>query len=201
VLSAGQLLSATRFVALIPRLILPLAVDLQPHLGACTGISFVDATTAVGWFYGFKLHRVVNDRGEVLAFCLTAGKTDDRRPLPRLARRLFGKLVGDRGSIAQALAERLFVTQGRVLITKLRKTRRERLLTALTATDKLLLRKRAISERVTDQLKQVCPIEHTRQRSPYHFLARLLARLVAYCHQPKKPSRHLDRDLALLAAG
>jgi hypothetical protein len=116
-----HLVSYTRFVALMPRMVLPLAVYLYTQLGDCTGISFVDATsrgvchharihqhkvfrtdarrgkTTLGWFYGFKLHLVVNDRGELLAFCLTPGNVDDRRPVPRLVRRLFGKLFGDKG--------------------------------------------------------------------------------------------------------
>ena len=154
--------------------------------------------TSVGWFYGFKLHLVVNDRGELLACCLTPGNVDDGRPVPRLVRRLFGKLFGDRSYISQALAEQVFTTQGLALVTKIRKNMRERL---LVAADKLLLRKRAIIESVNDQLKNICQIEHTRHRSPYNFLVHLLAGLVAYCHQPKKPSLHLDRDRDLLAAG
>jgi transposase len=213
------LLSYTRFVALMPRVVLPLTVYLQTQLGDCTGISFVDSTalgvcrpariqqhrvfrvdarrgkTSVGWFYGFKLHLVVNDRGELLAFCLTPGNVDDRRPVPRLVRRLFGKLFGDKGYIAATLAEHLLVEQGLVLITKLRKNMRARL---LNATDKLLLRKRAIIESVNDQLKNICQIEHSRHRSPYNFLAHLLAGLIAYCHQPKKPSLHLDGGLNVL---
>ena len=217
-----QLVSYPRFVALIPRVLAPLAVYLHTQFGACTGISFVDSTslcvchnariaqhrvfrvdarrgkTSVGWFYGFKLHLVVNDRGEVLAVCLTPGNVDDRRPVPRLVRRLFGKLFGNRGYISQALAEQLFTTQGLVLMTKVRKNMRERL---LAHTDKLLLRKRALIESVNDQLKNVCQIEHSRHRSPYNFLVHLLAGLVAYCHQPKKPSLHLDRGFDRLAAG
>ena len=154
--------------------------------------------TAVGWFYGFKLHLVVNDRGELLAFCLTSGNCDERRAVPRLVRRLFGKLCGDRGYISQALAEQLFTTQSLLLITKVRKNMRERV---LAFTDKLLLRKRAIIESVNDQLKHICQIEHTRQRSPYNFLVHLLAGLIAYCYQPKKPSLHRDRALDCLAAG
>ncbi|HEU5348606.1 MAG TPA: IS982 family transposase [Ktedonobacterales bacterium] len=216
-----QLVSYSRFVALMPRVLLPLAVYLQTQLGRCTGISFVDATslvvchnarirqhhvfrtdarrgkTSVGWFYGFKLHLVVNDRGELLAFCLTPGNVDDRRPVPRLVRRLFGKLFGDRGYISQPLAEQLLVAHGISLITKVRKNMRHRL---LAYTDKLLLRKRAIIESVNDQLKNVCQIEHTRHRSPFNFLAHLLSGLIAYCHQPKKPSLHLDGLLAALPA-
>lgn len=216
------LVSYTRVVALIPRVLLPLAVYLQTQMGQCTGISFIDSTslcvctnariaqhrvfrvdarrgkTSVGWFYGFKLHVVVNDRGELLAFCLTPGNVDDRRPVPRLVRRLFGKLFGDRGYISQALAEQLFTTQGVLLVTKVRKNMRERL---LTSTDKLLLRKRALIETVNDQLKNVCQIEHSRHRSPFNFLVHLLAGLASYCHQPKKPSLHLDHDWTLLAVG
>ena len=144
-----QLVSYSRFVALIPRVLLPLAVYLHTQMGRCTGISFIDSTslsrlqerphrpasrlsvdarrgkTSVGWFYGFKLHLVVNDRGEVLAVCLTPGNVDDRRPVPRLVRRLFGKLFGDRGYISQALAEQLFTTQGIRLITKVRTNMRD----------------------------------------------------------------------------
>jgi hypothetical protein len=215
------LVSYTRFVALMPRVLLPLVVYLHTQLGQCTGISFVDSTslhvchparihqhrvfrvdarrgkTSVGWFYGFKLHLVVNDRGELLAFCLTPGNVDDRRPVPRLVRRLFGKLFGDRGYISQALAEQLLVEQGVVFITKRRKNMRAQL---LQATDKLLLRKRALIESVNDQLKNICQIEHTRHRSPYNFLVHLLCGLIAYCHQPKKPSLHLAGGLNVLPA-
>lgn len=216
-----QLVSYTRFVALMPRVLLPLAVYLHTQLGSCTGISFVDATslsvcknpriaqhhvfradarrgkTTMGWFYGFKLHLVVNDCGELLAVCLTQGNVDDRRPVPRLVRRLVGKLFGDKGYLSQALAEELLVTQGVQLITKARKNMRGRVLRLV---DKLLLRKRAIIESVNDQLKNVCQIEHSRHRSPFNFLVHLLAGLVAYCHLPKKPSLHLDQDLLSLPA-
>lgn len=137
----------------------------------------------------------INDRGDLLAFCLTPGNIDDRRPVPRLVRRLFGKLFGDRGYISQALTEQLFTTQALRLITKVRKNMRERL---LTYTDKLLLRKRALMESINDQLKNICQIEHSRHRSPYNFVVHLLAGLAAYCHQPKKPSLHREPEFELL---
>ena len=206
------LLSYSRFVALMPRYLVPLAVYLHVHRGLCTGLSFIDSTalavchpariqqhrvfrvdarrgkTSVGWFYGFKLHLVVNDRGELLAFCLTPGNTDDRRPVSRLVRRLFGRLFGDKGYISAPLAEHLFLQQGLRLITKLRKNMRNQL---IHLSDRLLLRKRALIETIFDQLKNVCQIEHSRHRSPINFLVHLLAGLIAYCHQPKKPSLHL----------
>jgi hypothetical protein len=211
-----HLVSYQRFVALLPSILVPLTAYLQTQLGTCTGISFVDSTalhvchnarirqhrvfvsrakrgkTSVGWFFGFKLHLVVNDRGELLAFCLTPGNVDDRRPVPKLlaqVRRRFGKLFGDRGYISQPLTEQLLVEHGIQLITKLRKNMRNRL---LDVSDKLLLRKRAIIETIYDQLKNICQIEHSRHRSPVNFLVNLVAGLIAYCHQPKKPSLDLD---------
>jgi hypothetical protein len=208
-----QLLSYTRFVDRMPRSLVPLAVYLPLQRGQCTGMSFIESTflavchparipqhrvfrvdarrgkTSVGWFYGFKLHLVVNDRGELLAFCLTPGTTADRKPVPRWVHRLFGRLFGDTGSSSAPLAERLFLDHGLRLITKLRKNRRTHL---LSLADKLLLRKRALIETIVDQLKNVCPIEHSRHRSPIHFCVHLLAGLAASCHQPKKPSLRLD---------
>ena len=72
------------------------------------------------WFYGFKLHLIVNDRGELVSFCLTPGNVDDRKPVPQLAKALWGKLFGDRGYLAQSLFEHLFA-QDLQLITPLRK--------------------------------------------------------------------------------
>jgi hypothetical protein len=205
----------------MPRVLLPLAVSLQTQFGACTGISGVDATTlavchnarisqhpvfradarrgktSVGWCSDFKLHLVAGDRGDLLAVCLTPGNLEDRRPVPRLVRRLLGKLFGDKGDSSPPLAESLFVAHGVQLITKLRTNRRNRL---LTYTEQRLLRKRAIIESVNDQLKNSCQIEHTRHRSSRNGLVHLLAGLVAYCHQPKKPSLHLTKDLDALPA-
>jgi len=215
------LVSYGRFVEVMATTLVPLLAYLHTQMGACTGISFIDSTklvvchnaripqhrvfaghaargkTTTGWFYGFKLHLVVNDRGELLACGLTAGNVDDRQPVPRLVRRLFGKLFGDKGYLSQALAQQLFVEQGLRLITKLRKNMRNQL---LEWSDKYFLRKRAIIETVNDQLKNISQIEHSRHRSPTNFLVNLLAGLIAYCHQPKKPSLGLCVAGALPAA-
>src|SRR5918997_5085303 len=96
--------------------------------------------TSVDGFYGFKLHLVVNDCGELLAVKITAGNADDRNLGLELARALFGKLVGGRGYISQRLFEHLW-EPGVQVITKLRKNMKNRLLPLF---DKLLLRKRSI---------------------------------------------------------
>lgn len=211
--------SYQRFVGLIPQMLMPMLAYLSSQYGACTGISFIDSTklsvchpkrisqhrvfageaargkTSVGWFFGFKLHLAVNDQGELLACCLTPGNVDDRRPVPFLVKRLRGKLIGDRGYISAPLTQLLF-EQGLHLITRLRKNMSNRL---MHLSDKLLVRKRAIIETIIDQLKNISQIEHSRHRSPTNFVVHLLAGLIAYSHQPKKPSLHLDQ-FSLLAA-
>jgi hypothetical protein len=205
-----QLVSYTRFVQLIPSVIEPLCAYLRHCYGSCSGISFIDSTalavchnrrikqhrvfaglatrgkTSVDWFFGFKLHVVVNDRGQILACRVTLANTDDRQPVPVLAQRLFGKLFGDKGYLSAPLAEQLR-ERGIELITKLRSNMNNRL---MLMTDKLLLRQRAIIETIIDQLKNISQIEHTRHRSLTSFMTNLLCGLIAYCHQPKKPAIH-----------
>src|SRR5919202_1967567 len=143
--------------------------------------------SSMGWFYGFKLHLVINDQGELLAFCLTPGNVDDRRPVKKLVRRLWGKLFGDRGYISQELFQQLW-TEGVQLITKLKRKMKNKLMPVL---DKLLLRKRALIECVNDQLKNISQIEHSRHRSATNGIVNIIAAVVAYTFQPKKPALDL----------
>lgn len=204
-----QAVSYQRFVELMPSALGPLCAYLQTCLGDCSGLSFIDSTalavchnrrisrhrvfrdlaqrgkTSMGWFYGFKLHIVINHRGELLACQLTPGNVDDRRPVPKLAQRLWGRLFGDKGYLSQPLTRQLFQTQRVRLVTHLRRNMVNRL---ISLHDKVLLRRRALIETVFDQLKHLLQIEHTRHRSPTNFAVNLVAGLVAYCHQPNKPS-------------
>jgi hypothetical protein len=215
-----KLVSYNRFVELMPTMLVPLCAYLSKQYGQCSGISYIDSTTlavchnkrihahrvfeglarhgknSLGWFYGFKLHLVANDCGELLACCLTAGNVDDRVPVPQLAKSLFGKLFGDKGYLSQALFLQLFTQHALQLITKLRKNMKNRL---MLLEDKILLRKRAIIESINDQLKNISQIEHTRHRSPRNFLVNLFAGLIAYCLQPKKPSLGLRLHGLVLA--
>lgn len=180
----------------------------QARCGMCTGIAFVDSTAlrvctnrrikrhkvfaglaargqcSLGWFYGFKLHLVINEQGEVLAFTLTPGNVDDRKPVPKLVKALFGKLFGDKGYLSQSLFETL-LEQGLQLITGIKANMKNRL---MVMSDKLLLRKRFIIETINDQLKNQSQIEHSRHRSPVNFIINVLAGLIAYMWQPKKPT-------------
>jgi len=152
--------------------------------------------TSTGWFFGFKLHLVVNDQGELLQFCITPGNIDDRKPVPRLAKKLFGKLFGDRGYISQKLALELRQTFNLQLITKLRSNMKNQL---MLLSDRMLLRRRAIIETIIDQLKNISQIEHSRHRSVSNFFVNVLCGLIAYCRRPLKPSLGLANHLPLSA--
>ena len=105
-----------------------------------------------------------------------------------MARGLWGWLFGDKGYISQRLFEELW-DSGLKLVTSVRTNMANRL---MAVEEKILLRKRSLIETVDDQLKNVCQIEHTRHRSPANFLVHLLAGLIAYARQPKKPSLNIS---------
>jgi hypothetical protein len=206
-----RLVSYNRFVELMSSALVPLCGYLQSRKGQCSGISFIDSTclkvchnrrihshkvfaecakrgkTSVDWFFGFKLHLIINDRGELLSLRLTPGNTDDRQPVPELIKGLFGKLFGDKGYVSQPLFEALY-DEGIQLVTKLKRKMKNRLMPLL---DKIMLRKRAIVESVMDQLKNISPIEHSRHRSVANCLVNLVAGLVAYTWREKKPSLNI----------
>lgn len=210
-----HVLSYNRFVERQMRVGIHLLLFLQTcTLGQCTGISIIDSTPLIachikrehnhktmkgwaakgkctmGWFYGFKLHLVINDKGEIIQWRLTPGNVDDREPLKDriFTDRLFGKLFADRGYISQDLFELLFVNDVH-LVTKIKKNMKNSLMNLY---DKILLRKRAIIETVNDELKNICHIEHTRHRSIDNFATNLLAGLIAYNLLPKKPSMNIE---------
>ena len=174
-----------RCVELMPRCAIPLAALFDTLKGQCSGISIVDSTpiavcdnlriprhkvfaglaargkSSTGWFFGFKLHVVINHRGEILAIRLTPGNVDDRKPVAGLCQSLFGKLFGDKGYLARWLSDML-AEQDVHLITKVRKNMKP---IELTPFDQALLRQRSLIETIFDELKNLCQIEHTRHRS------------------------------------
>ncbi len=153
----------------------------------------------MGWFFGFKLHLVCNERGELLNFMITPGDVNDRKPLEykSFVEFIYGKLVGDKGYTGKKLFERLFV-DGIQIITKLKSNMKGAL---MSLSDKLLLRKRTIIETVNDELKNMAQVEHSRHRTFDNFIVNLLSAIAAYCCFPKKPCinvlRTVDAQLAL----
>lgn len=218
-----KMVSYNRFIELMPRSVFPLFCLLQTELKPCSGISFIDSTiltschirrafshktfkgiaakgkTSTGWFYGLKLHLVINEKGELLAFQITSGNVHDLCPVEDLVKHLFGALFGDKGYLSSKMFKKLY-KQGVKLITTLRKNMKNKL---MLSWEKLLLRSRGLIESVNNRLKYGCQIEHHRHRSRINFLANLFGGLLCYQIQPKKPSLRLStfEKQALLSIG
>jgi len=195
-----------RFVALMPRLFIPLCLLLHRFRGEETGIYIADSTklsvchnqrisrnrvfagvaargrSSMGWFYGLKLHLVMNNRGEIMAVKITPGNVDDRAPLADMARDLRGKIIADKGYISQKLFAKLW-RRGLHLIVGIRKNMKNHLMPMI---DKILLKKRFIVETLFDKLKSEMGLEHTRHRSATNAFVHILSCLVAYMLAGKK---------------
>jgi hypothetical protein len=203
--------SYNRFVELEQSILIPLTAYLHTRRVTSKGIAFVDSTplkvchnrripwhktfeniaergkTSVDWFYGFKLHLVIDDMGELIAFFITPGNVDDRKGLKKMAKYIKEKLFGDKGYISKELQEYLW-DQGIELITKLRRNMKP---VVLKDFDKILLRKRTLIETVNDQLKNISQLEHSLHRSFANFMVNVVCALIAYTWQPKKPSLNI----------
>ena len=220
-----NLVSYNRFVELIPMVLIPLIGFLKlKRLVISNEITFIDSTkiaicnnkrikrnrvfegiaergkSTMGWFYGFKLHIAINEKGELCGVNMSKGNVDDREEevLDEVLKNVSGKLFADKGYISKKLFKHLF-EQGTTLITNVRKNMKNRLIPLV---DKLLLRKRSVIETVNDQLKNMCDIEHSRSRNPINFMVNMVAGLIRYSYFEKKPSINFaqnERDLLLLA--
>ena len=210
--------SYNRFIEVMPRCFVALTMFLRLScFGECTGISFVDSTcisgihnkrqygmkvfkgfavkgkSTMGWYVGFKLHLLCNEKGEIVNFVLTRANVDDRNGavIDTLTDRVFGKLYADKGYISQSLFGRLW-SQGIHVVTGLRSNMKQRLMPLY---DKIMLRKRSIIETVNDMLKNVAQLVHTRHRSVHNFLMNLLAAMGAYCFFLSKPAVNFDYEV------
>ena len=207
-----NLLSYTRFLEVMPSVLIPLCSYFTSLKGKPTGVEFVDSTCikvchnlriprhktfqgiaqrgkgTMGWFYGFKLHLIVSYRGEIVAAKLTTGNVHDTKPVNELADGLTDKLYGDKGYISKALESNLF-EKGVTLITTVRKNMKAK---AISLWDRAMLSKRFIIETINDQLKNISQIEHSRHRSMHGFMLNLMGGLVAYCLKSSKPSLNIS---------
>jgi len=209
--------SYNRFVELMQNNMFPLVAYMKTRcLGECTGISFIDSTpirvcgkkrikrnkvfkgiattgkSTMGWFHGFKLHIIINDKGELLNFMITQANVDDRYPLKtdNFLKKIIGSLYADKGYISKQLTAMLF-DQGTHLVTGIRNKIKYVL---MTMKDKILHRKRSVIETINDQLKNICYAEHSRHRSFGNFITNLIASLIAYSFQEKKPAIKFETE-------
>lgn len=210
-----ETVSYNRFVEFMQQAALLLSMFLKLCcLGECSGISYIDSTpvrvcknkrikrnkvfkdigtvgkSTMGYFFGFKLHLIVNEKGDLLNFQIAQANVDDREPLnnPRFTEKISGKMYGDKGYISAKLSAILFA-DGVQLFTTIRNNMKNSL---MTLADKILLRKRSIIETINDELKNICQIEHSRHRSFENFITNLISGLIAYSFFPKKPSIKFD---------
>lgn len=206
-----KLVSYNRFVELKSLVALPMMLFTKAwFLYDCTGVSVIDSSsikvcnnkrisahktfkglaqrghTSVGWFYGFKLHIIINHVGEIIDFYITSGQVSDNNSnvLRELTKKIFGKLFGDRGYLVnQNMLQELY-NRGIQLITKIRKNMKNKLMNVY---DKTLLRRRGIIETVIGILKEGFGLEHSRHRSCTNFLTHICSSVAAYHFRPNKP--------------
>lgn len=139
---------------------------------------------------GFKLHLIINDKGEILSFYMSKGNVNDNNAkiITKVTQEIFGKIFGDKGYISNVLSDLLF-GEGIQLLTAVRRNMKQK---ALSNEEKLLLRKRFVIETVNDELKNICQVEHARHGSLAGFILNLISAIAAYAFFPKKPSIKKD---------
>ena len=144
--------------------------------------------SSMGWFFGLKLHLIINDKGELLSAKLTPGNTDDRKPLRQMSDKLTGLLFGDKGYISQSLFNDLYA-RGLKIVTGIKTKMQNKL---LSLQEKILLRKRSIIETVNGVLKTDFQISHTRHRSFVNGFIHIFSTLIAYALKSNKPAIKFD---------
>jgi hypothetical protein len=194
-----------RFVELTSRALFALTIFTQFNSGKKTGIYYIDGSclpvchlkrskrnkvfkeiaqygrTSVGWFFGLKVHLVINNLGELIAFKITKGSVSDSSVAGSLLSSLEGLAFGDKGYIGKKLFDELF-KKGLQLITRKRKNMKEKLV--LNDYEKQLLNQRNLIETVFDCLKHKYHVWHTRHRSIINAMTNLIAALAAYTIEP-----------------
>jgi len=199
-----------RFIQIIPSLFLPIVIMMHYLSGKRTGTYYVDSThfsvcknirisshktfdglaarshSSIDWFYGFKLHMIINDKSEIVAIKITKGNVDDRKAFEEMTikKGLKGKCYADKGYISKDLFARLY-NRGLMLITGIKRNMKNHLIPIL---DKIFHRKRFVIETIFGYIKEQFNIRPNKHRSPTNFFVSLLAALIAFQIKPNKPS-------------
>lgn len=142
--------------------------------------------TSTGWFFGLKLHLVINHLGQIVSFLITPGNVADNNKgvLHRLLQGLSGRCAGDKGYWT-TLFETFLGEQGLILLVRPKKKMKQKPL--VLPADVRFMKQRSLIESVYDILDTVCNVEHSRHRSPVNGLANMLSALIAYQYLEHKP--------------
>ena len=215
--------SYNRFIELQQKAFMPLALfaKLQSN-GKCDGTSFIDSfplrvshqkrisshktfrglaargKTSVGWFYGFKVHVIINSTGEVLDFTITPGNVVDNnaKVIEQMMQKIHGKVYGDKGYLLNADLFQKLYCKGVHVVTKIRNNMKNKL---MDIGDKIMLKKRGIIESVGAVFKEDLNIEHSRYRSPITLFINVFSALIAYSFRKNKPSIYKNNSGLLTA--
>ncbi|NRA71106.1 MAG: IS982 family transposase [Gammaproteobacteria bacterium] len=201
-----NLLSYTKFLEVMPTALVPLCSYFATIKGKPSGLEFIDSTSikvchnlripryktfegiaklgkgTMGWFFGFKLHLIVNHLGEIVA-----AKVHDTQPVESMAFDLPDKLYADKGYISKALESNL-LEKGVTLVTNVRKNMKVKV---LSIWDRAMLSRRFIIETINDQLKNISQIEHSRHRNINGLMLNIMGGLVAYSLKENKPKLNI----------
>jgi len=207
-----NLTSYNRFVELQQKISIPLTIFTRLYaLGNCDGTSYIDSfslsvshqkrisshktfnglaargKTSVGWFYGFKVHVIINGWGEIIDFCITSGNVVDNntKVIEKITEKIYGKVYGDKGYLLNPELFQKLYSKSIHVVTKIRNNMKNKFMDVV---DKIMLKKRGIIESVGAILKEDLNIEHSRYRSPRSLIINVFAALTAYAFRKKKPS-------------
>jgi hypothetical protein len=139
--------------------------------------------SSMGWFYGFKLHLIINDLGELINFKITKGNVFDNVPILELVSKikLGGKLFGDKGYLCkEEVRNKLKDKYNIELITKSRKNMKNKQYNTLSEEDKKLLNKRGLIETVIGEMKRLTNIVTSKIKNVFNYLVNIFSSIATY---------------------
>lgn len=150
--------------------------------------------TSMGWFFGFKLHIIINERGKLINLQVSKGNIHDTKPVKELAKGLKGYLIGDKGYLSKTLKEDLFKEQDLQLITRIRKDMKPQIMPLQSS---FYLQKRGIIETIIGHLKDFKHLVSSKYRSTTNFFINIFSSITAYQLEERKPNLGLKLRLEM----
>ena len=131
--------------------------------------------SSMGWFYGFKLHAVCNEKHQIVSIQVTTGSVDDREPLVNLVKNLKGIIIADAGYIGKNIQDKLLN-----LGIRLQAAPRNNMKVLMSKAEHLLLKKRQTIERVFSVIKTRFSLNCSLARSMHGMFTMIITALLWY---------------------